>query len=210
MPSFRSTFTTTKQTDLPASATRQDVLRQLHDHSVMITLNPIVIHHEQVHGPTSPPPSPNPDDNESAAAASSHDHHEIFASATASPSAKYAITDRISYLPAHLWDGNLTYTAWFADAPDGLRTFVMAPMGVEIRGCWRVCQAWPASASSSSSTTTSNGNSGDQGGFYLEEEAVVSCNSLLRPFIQSTMQKSHETLHRRFLARLMGLGTSSS
>ena len=191
MPSLRSTFAVTKQTILPASVKREDVISQLHDHSLMIKLNPIVVHHEKVQGDVSPPPTPNPDPNEDETTLVPEDD-KIFANST---SIKYSITDRIAYLPGDLWTGSITYAAWFADAADGLRTLVRAPMGVVIRGSWKVRPVWPH-----------DGEDQEAMGIYLSEEAIVSCNSLLRPFIQSTMQKSHDTLHHRFLERLVDDG----
>lgn len=181
-------FAVQKQTILPESVKKEDVLSLLHDHSSMIILNPIVVEHEKVPGPISPPPTPREQDD----AVDMHQDNDIFSSAT---TAKYNITDRISYLPGHLWDSTVTYAAWFADTPDGLRSFVQAPAGVEIRGSWRVRQI-----------ESPDGRDSEDLGIYLAEEAVVSCNSLLRPFIQSTMQKSHATLHHRFLERLMDEG----
>ena len=184
MSPFRSTFAVQKQTVLPQSVRREDVLRLLHDHSVMITLNPIVINHDKVPGPISPPPSPKHEE-----AALIHDDDDISTSTT---SVKYTITDRISYLPGHLWDSTITYSAWFVDTPDGVRSFVQAPAGVEIRGSWRVR---PVQAVDERDKVDF--------GIYLIEEAIVSCNALLRPFIQSTMQKSHATLHQKLLETLV-------
>ncbi|KAL9095753.1 MAG: hypothetical protein Q9165_002185 [Trypethelium subeluteriae] len=168
MSMFRSSFTVSRQTTLPASVAKEDVLTLLHDHSEMITLNPIVIKHEQMQGPSSPPPSLQQDET------SASDQDDIFSSPAG---AKYSITDQMSYLPGHLWDGKIVYTAWFANASDGLRSFVRAPMGVEIRGSWRVIPSTPGYRPE---------GSGDLD-HYLEERAVVSCNSLLRPFIQKTL-----------------------
>ncbi|KAI9701361.1 MAG: hypothetical protein M1820_006452 [Bogoriella megaspora] len=171
---LRSSFVVNQQTELPATATRDQILAMLHDHSLMITLNPLVLNHELA----SFTPVPKFRDDTDATNPRTATH-------------KYSITDKISYLPHGLWDSNMTYTGWFANTADGLRTWVQAAAGVEVQGLWFVREAMGGR------------------GLVLEEEATVNCSSLLKPFVEGELRKSHEVLHKRFLERL-GQGQASN
>ena len=100
-------------TPLPSYVSRDAVLELLHDHSTIITLNPLVTHH----GRTPPPEHALPDEHSSA---------------------WYEITDKIEYIPGTSLTGSVTYTACMHDLPNGLQTHVHAPAGLEIRGKWQL------------------------------------------------------------------------
>lgn len=103
--SKRTTFTTISP--LPVNITRQVVIDFLHDHEQMIDLNPLV---KERH-PIKPPPHASPDEL-----------HCIW----------YSLTDKISYLPGGLADGDVTYSSAFHDLPDGLQTHCYAPAGLSM------------------------------------------------------------------------------
>ena len=125
----------------------------------MITLNPLVQSHRRI---------------------SSHASSEL-AQKQSTIENEYEITDIISYLPYHLWDSTVTYTAKFTCTVDGLDTLVAAPAGVLIEGAWRIIGI------------------GDEGGQTLQETAKVTCNWALMPFVKVPMHSSHKILHERFL-----------
>jgi hypothetical protein len=90
----------------------------------------------------------------------------------------YAVVDQLAYVP---WD--VKYTAWLADAPDGLQSKVAAPGGMDIEGVWRVVRE------------------GDV--VVLEEVATVRCSPLVRWFVEKTIQDAHGQLHQRLLDQLL-------
>lgn len=103
--SKRTTFTTISP--LPPSITRQVVIDFLHNHLEMIDLNPLVIERH----PIDPPPHATPDEVRC-----------IW----------YSLTDKISYLPGGLADGDVTYTCAFHDLPHGIQTHCYAPAGLSM------------------------------------------------------------------------------
>ena len=86
-------------------------LDELHDHGVMIKLNPLVINFE----------STTPHNN-----ASAEEYHCTW----------YEITDRVSYLPGVT--GQVKYKTCFYDIPLGLQTHCYAPTGLDIKAKWSV------------------------------------------------------------------------
>jgi hypothetical protein len=101
----------TNITPLPPQVTRQIAVDELHDHGIMIKLNPLVIHFERT----------TPHNN-----APADEYHCIW----------YEITDRVSYLPGV--KGQVKYKACFFDRPVGLQTHCYAPTGLDIKAKWSV------------------------------------------------------------------------
>ncbi len=101
----------TNITPLPPQITRQIALDELHDHGIMIKLNPLVIGFERT----------SPHNN-----APADEYHCIW----------YEITDRVSYLPGV--KGLVKYKACFFDRPVGLQTHCYAPTGLDIKAKWSV------------------------------------------------------------------------
>ena len=101
----------TNITPLPPQVTRQIALDELHNHGIMIKLNPLVVGFE--------PTSPHKD-------APADEYHCTW----------YEITDKVSYLPGI--SGHVKYKACFFDRPIGLQTHCYAPTGLDIKAKWSV------------------------------------------------------------------------
>ena len=101
----------TNITPLPPQITRQIALDELHNHGVMIKLNPLVIGFER----TSPHKDAPPDE-----------FHCIW----------YEITDKVGFFPGVY--SQVKYKACFFDRPIGLQTHCYAPAGLDIKAKWSV------------------------------------------------------------------------
>lgn len=101
------------KTALPKSLTQEKAVATLHNHSELITLNPLVTHHEPC-----PPPEGIPEEEKQLT--------------------WYSVKNRIDHLPFGLFPGSVTYNAGFADLENGIRTVVYAPMGLVIREVWKI------------------------------------------------------------------------
>ena len=101
----------TNITPLPSQITRQLAVGELHDHGVMIKLNPLVIHFERSTAHKDAP---------------SDEYHCTW----------YEITDKVSYLPGV--SSQVKYKACFFDRPVGIQTHCYAPAGLDIKAKWSV------------------------------------------------------------------------
>ncbi|PKX99357.1 uncharacterized protein P174DRAFT_447867 [Aspergillus novofumigatus IBT 16806] len=144
----QTVFTTI--TPLPSYISRDIVVETLHNHREMIELNPLVINFAQCK-----PPSFAPAD----------EFHTIW----------YELTDRISYLPGGLLQGNVSYKGCFHDLPRGLQTHVYAPTGLDIRDKWT--------------------------GLYLREDIQMRCQIWATSFVKRTLKKAHSTLVDRLIMK---------
>lgn len=107
--SKRTTFTTISP--LPLTISRQVVLDFLHNHEEMIDLNPLVKERHRIDPPSH---------------ATADEQFCIW----------YSLTDKISYLPGGLADGDVTYTCAFNNLLNGLQTHCYAPAGLsKVPGC---------------------------------------------------------------------------
>ncbi|RJE19530.1 hypothetical protein PHISCL_08135 [Aspergillus sclerotialis] len=167
----RTIFTTI--TPLPSYITRETVVATLHNHSEMIELNPLVIHHE----PCRPPPS-----------APADEYHCVW----------YQITDRISYLPGGLMQGKVNYKGCFYDLPRGLQTHVYAPTGLDIRDKWRVCGNMPGEPREPIELGLPDA---PREGLYLREDVDMRCQIWATSFVKKTLKKAHSMLVDRLVMK---------
>lgn len=135
----------------------------------MIELNPLVIHHD----PCDPPPQ---------------------APADEAQNPWYEITDRISYLPWGLMQGNVTYKGGFHDLPRGIQSHVYAPMGLDIRSKWSVGGNMPGEPREPVDPDLSDAPTE---GLYLREDVDMQCPFLVSGFVRSALTRSHSTLVER-------------
>lgn len=254
-----TTFTHTLSFPLPTPLNRTMVISTLHNHDIMISLNPLYLSHSPRELPPAPfilvpanrPPSslgfnspyisqvrPEPRylpfrSLQSTLSSASRSNGKLWTTKRIPWTASYTITDSISYLPFGLWDSTLSYIAHFRDVDDGVEIETHAAMGFVSRATWRVCSATEQSATKSSAKEASvktnarvevgdgvgapvkadgeerveaasegkNPEGGsEEGGSVLEEHAEITCPTLLRPFVERTIKRSHE----RFCMDLIG------
>ncbi|KAF2755082.1 hypothetical protein EJ05DRAFT_121923 [Pseudovirgaria hyperparasitica] len=170
--SKRTYFTTV--TPLPPSISKETVMETFHNHFDMIDLGPLVVSRTKCEPP---------------------DH----ASEEERKCQWYTITDRVSYLPGGLAEGNVSFNASFHDLHDGLQTHVFAPMGVNIKGKWSVGGSLPGEPRE----TSELGIGAPKEGLYIREDVDLRCNMLVMAFVKKNLKKSHEELVQRLINRLI-------
>lgn len=96
---FRTTFHNTVTTPVPAEIDVKSLVACLHDHSFIITMQPIVTRHEiRERDPTT-------------------------------GRIVYDVWEKIDLLPFGLWKQELQFTAAFTDKKEGVTSYIEAPMG---------------------------------------------------------------------------------
>jgi hypothetical protein len=170
MMSKKTVFTTI--TPLPAGVSRQTVMETLHDHLEMIDLNPS---HEERHR-INPPPEATPEE-----------YHCTW----------YQLTDKVSYLPAGMYTGNVSFKACFHDLPYGLQTHVYAPMGLDIKEKWTLGGSLPGEPVQ----PVEIGLGVPISGLYLREDVEMKCNFLMTKFVKKTLKQSLSTLVARLVVK---------
>lgn len=168
-------ITLTHITPLPEYVTRDAIVTLLHDHSTMITANPLVTHH----GRCTPPPNALPDEQDSA---------------------WYEITDKVEYIPGTSFTGSVTYTACMHDIPLGLQTHVHAPFGMDIRNKWQVL-GWVPGEKRDAMEIGADQHGVPKEGLYLREDCDLKCNFMLLPIVKRNIKKSHSVLVERLVER---------
>jgi hypothetical protein len=159
-------------TPLPASISRETVLATLHDHLEMIDLNPS---HEERHM-IKPPPEATPEE-----------YHCQW----------YSITDKVSYLPAGMITGKVSFKSCFHDLSTGLQTHVYAPMGLDIKTKWTLGGNLP----NEPVQPTELGIGAPISGLYLREDVEMRCNFIMTRFVKKTLKDSLSTLVARLLVK---------
>ncbi|KAH8811934.1 hypothetical protein F5884DRAFT_295548 [Xylogone sp. PMI_703] len=193
MSFLNTTFQTLNIKTLPSHISRDQVVRLLHNHHKMITMNPLVTDYFA-----------HPEDVARDFFKNEHPDHrpprELFVPV-------YAITDDMSGPPKRAqstdedsssvgggsrgggWakkftPDKITYHASMQNRPDGLLTITHAPMGVHSITTWLVKETY-------------------DGQLVLEEKGLVTSNRMLMGLIKSTLQSSHDKLVEDFIAELV-------
>ncbi|KAB5572099.1 hypothetical protein GE09DRAFT_1054283 [Coniochaeta sp. 2T2.1] len=164
--SKRTTFTTISP--LPPNITRDVVLEFLHNHQEMIDLNPLVKERHCIKPPSHATPE---------------EFHCTW----------YSLTDRISYLPGGLANGDVTYTCAFHDLPNGIQTHCYAPAGLNIRDKWTLNGSLPGEPIE----PVELGLGAPITGLYIREDVDMKCNLVMTSFVKKTLKKSHAALIER-------------
>ena len=105
---FNSTATLHHVTTLPPGTTFSQALRLLHNHDLLIRLDPEFAHYETL-----------PID------------------AAAPDTKRYKVTDHMHALPKGLWDSTVAFEAQMTDTEDGILWVIKAPLGLVQRTTWR-------------------------------------------------------------------------
>ncbi|KAI9678715.1 MAG: hypothetical protein M1817_005772 [Caeruleum heppii] len=109
------------------------------------------------------------------------EHHQI---PTDRPNVtKYAVTEKIHYLPFGLFPAHITFTTEFEDVDDGVKSTVHVPAGFDGTYNYQVRRS-------------------DDGSRVLHEEAQFTCNMLLMSFVKNTMSKAHVDMQKKFFRLL--------
>ncbi|QSZ29566.1 hypothetical protein DSL72_004081 [Monilinia vaccinii-corymbosi] len=166
----KTIFTTI--TPLPPHISRQTVLETLHDHIEMIDLNPS--HAERT--PTKPPASATPEE-----------YHCQW----------YRIVDRVSYLPANLYTGTVSFNACFHNLANGLQTHCYAPMGLNIKEKWTIGGNMPGEPA----VPREIGINAPVEGLYIREDVEMKCNILMARFVRKTLQECLKALVARLVVK---------
>jgi hypothetical protein len=109
MFSFNSTATLHHVSYLPAGTTLDNALQHLHNHDLLIRLDPELAHYETL---PSLPSAPN--------------------------TKRYKVTDNMHTLPKGLWDTTVTFEAEITDTDEGIEWVIKAPLGLVQTTTWKV------------------------------------------------------------------------
>ncbi|KAJ8066282.1 hypothetical protein OCU04_005361 [Sclerotinia nivalis] len=166
----KTIFTTI--TPLPSNISRKTVLETLHDHLEMIDLNPSHVERN----PTKPPPSATPEE-----------YHCQW----------YRIVDKVSYLPANLYTGTVSFNACFHNLANGLQTHCYAPMGLDIKEKWTIGGNMPGEPA----VPREIGINAPVEGLYIREDVEMKCNILMTRFVRKTLQECLKALVARLVVK---------
>ncbi|KAK3080921.1 hypothetical protein LTS18_011942 [Coniosporium uncinatum] len=162
---------------LPPSLTRAQVLSALHDHSTLMSLQPLVTSFEKTPAPADPDTDPH-------------------FSGSSAPLLYYTIKESIPILPfLGAWGSYpISFPAIFQDNEEGTKSKALAAMGVTVRNSWAVRHV----------EGKGEGDGGQQE-WELVEDAEVECPGWLMPFVGGSMEKAHREMFGGFMDRVMAV-----
>lgn len=163
---------------IPGFIPRQLAIDVLHNHSEVITLNPLVTDHH----PIKPPPH-----------AASDEYGCTW----------YEITERIQYIPGigQMGSGKISFTGCFHDVPWGLQTHIYAPMGVDLRAQYRVAGT-PAGAEPEGPRELGLAALGAPAeGLYLRTDIDFSSNVALAGFVRAQLKTAIKEMVDRMVKK---------
>ena len=171
-------------THLPASIPRSRVLTCLHNHDLLIRLDPELAHYETL--PSEPSPSDTP---------------------STPPTKHYRVTDNMHTLPKGLWDTTVTFDADITDTQDGIEWVIRAPLGLVQRTTWRVVARGSLKEDERKGGDREGilegGKEGEEGEWSLVEDVEIKANRMIVGTVKGKCETNWRGVHGRFLGHVM-------
>ncbi|KAK0392788.1 hypothetical protein NLU13_2283 [Sarocladium strictum] len=101
----------------------------------------------------------------------------------------YQVTDKVSTLPAGLWDSDVVSTYEFLNIEKGVFVRIRSPLNVVMETVWEVKE-------------------GPGGGLVLSEDILIKCSRLLAPVIKGTCESGWKGIHEKMTNKLKETGAS--
>jgi hypothetical protein len=179
-------------THIPASIPRSRVLTCLHNHDLLIRLDPELAHYETL--PSEPSPSKTSSTAPNAPATST------------SATKHYRVTDNMHTLPKGLWDTTVTFDADITDTEDGIEWIIRAPLGLVQRTTWRVVLRASLREderrSGDREGILDGGKEGEEGEWSLVEDVEIKANRVIVGTVRGKCESNWRGVHGRFMGHV--------
>ncbi|KAF1935586.1 hypothetical protein EJ02DRAFT_460259 [Clathrospora elynae] len=173
LPALNTTATLHHSTRLPPSTSFTHALSLLHNHPLLIRLDPEYASH-------TPLPS-NP----------------------ATPDTKrYKVTDHMNALPAGLWDTTVTFEAEMTNTEDGVLWIIRAPLGLVQTTTWRCLKTGSLGAEEREGEGGGEEGKEDKGEWSLVEDVEIKANRMLVGTVRGKCEENWRGAHAKFVAHL--------
>lgn len=154
-------------------------LEKIHDHDLLIRLDPEL------------------------------DHYETLPCEESAPKTKrYKVTDHMHTLPKGLWDTTVTFEAQMTDTDNGLEWVIKAPLGLVQQTRWSIMRsAHVEKGEHAGDEGRVGGAQGDDSGgseWSLVEEVEIRASRLLVGTVKSKCEQNWRGIHAKFLGHLQG------
>ncbi|KAF2724772.1 hypothetical protein K431DRAFT_281723 [Polychaeton citri CBS 116435] len=176
---FRANWTDIITDPIPPNIKPQAVTDFLHDHVGLINLSPIVTRHQRKE-------------------ASSPEEGEA-----------YDVWENIDLLPLGLWKHEIHFSVSFADTPDGVVSFIDAPLGLQSKATYMVRRSnpdGPADVSAPQSPQAAERGPDREamwdGGWVLEERVESSVSVFFKLMVEGQLVPTRKTMHQRLLKKV--------
>ncbi|KAF1923997.1 uncharacterized protein M421DRAFT_425164 [Didymella exigua CBS 183.55] len=176
MFSLTSTATLHHVTHLPPSTTLAQALSCLHNHDLLIRLDPELAHYDTL--PSSP---------------------------TAPDTKRYKVTDNMHTLPKGLWDTTVTFEADITNTDNGIEWIIRAPLGLLQRTTWRVVKRADLNGEIGNVVGDEVGEWTDgegEGEWSLIEDVEIKASRLLTGTVRGKCEENWRGVHGRFVGHL--------
>lgn len=162
-------------TPLPASTTFTAALAKLHDHDLLIRLDPELASYETL--PSEP---------------------------SAPATKRYKVTDHMHTLPKGLWDTTVTFESQMTDTATGVAWVIKAPLGLVQRTTWNVLRRSEVQGEEAEWNRTVGVEGDEEGEWCLVEDVEINASRLLVGTVRSKCEESWRAIHKTFVEVLEG------
>ncbi|KAF2637158.1 hypothetical protein P280DRAFT_472329 [Massarina eburnea CBS 473.64] len=174
-PAFNSTATLHHVTPLPAGTTFESALTTLHNHDMLMRLDPELSSYEEL---------PKADE---------------------APNAKrYRVTDHMHTLPKGLWDTTVTFESQITNTDDGVAWVIKAPLGLVQTTTWRVVRREDVGKGKGKAEDDGGDAKDEKSEWYLVEDAEIKASKLLVGTVKGKCEENWRGVHQKFIGHLQG------
>jgi len=170
---FRTTFTNHVADPIPQDVHPDTVIKLLHNHDYLITMSPIVTHHEELDR-----------DRETG-------------------KVSYEVYEKLDLLPFGLWKYEIRFTCAFQNKADGVVSYIQAPMGFNSKADYTIRTARHDDGEAILNAYENIGSGGTAGttAMVLDEAIESTCSVLFKVFVEMTMVPVRRKMHAQVIAK---------
>ncbi|RDW60536.1 hypothetical protein BP6252_11919 [Coleophoma cylindrospora] len=176
----RTNHTLSVSCPIPSTLTPTDIIAALHNHTNLVTLQPLVVSYDEV--------------------TSTHEYEpDPYFDPSSSPIRAYEIVESVIVIPGV---GNwgrypVKVICQFQNTEDGVKSRAVASAGVVLRATYHVHRS-----PSSSDDNEIRGYLDNASEWTLTEEATVECSNWLMPFVKQSMEGAHKDICQHLLNKI--------
>lgn len=182
MSFFSTTATLYHVTPLPPGVTFEAAKPLLHNHDVLIKLDP------------------------------DFDHYETLPSTEDAPNTKrYKVTDHLSAIPKGLWSSTVTFEAHITNTEEGMEWVIKAPLGLTQTTSWRIVRTSDLEKGKEKAVDkeAEEADTANKSEWSLVEDVLISGSRLIVGTVKGKCEQNWRGIHGRLLEHMKPIAANA-
>lgn len=174
MSFFSTTATLYHVTPLPPGATPAEAIPLVHNHDILIRLDPDLMSYETL---------PSPED--------------------APNTKRYKVTDHLRSVPKGLWGSTVSFESLITNTEEGIEWQIKAPLGLSQQTTWKIVRSADLEKGKGKAVEEGEGEAGEEKSEWsLVEDVLISGSRFIVGTVKGKCEENWRGIHGRLLDHL--------